>query len=63
MFRHSSLVYLIKSGTLKSFGTIMFGTKYISAAQIGSNIAFLSTTLNLSSIADQLSWFTGPVDL
>lgn len=40
VFRNSSLVYLMKSDTLKSFGTIMFGTKYILAPRIGLNKSF-----------------------
>ena len=53
----------MKSDTLKSFGTIMFSTKHISAAQKGSNKSFFSTALNFSSIGDHLSWFIGQINL
>jgi hypothetical protein len=40
---------LMNSGILKFFGTMMFGTKHISAARMGSNQSIPSTALNLSS--------------
>ena len=63
MFGHSNPVYLMNSGILKSFGTVMFGTNHISDARMGSNQSFPSTALNLSSKADILSSFINPVDL
>jgi hypothetical protein len=51
-------VYLTKSVTLKSFGT-----KYISGARMGLYQSFSSTTLNLFSRANNLSWFIRPVHL
>jgi hypothetical protein len=63
VFKHSNSVYLMKSGTLKSFGTTMFDTKHISAARMGSNKSFPSTSPNLSSRAENLPWFIRPVDL
>jgi hypothetical protein len=64
VFRHSSPMYLMKSGTLNSFGIIIFfRTKQTSPANIGSIRLFLSTTLNLSFRETHLSWYMGHVDL
>jgi hypothetical protein len=42
----------MKSDTLNSFDTTMFGTKQTLAARIGSDKSFHLTTLNLSSRAN-----------
>jgi len=42
---------------------MIFGTKHTSVARIESNQTLPSTTLNLSSKVDNLSWFIKPVDL
>jgi len=63
VFGHSNSVYLINSSILKSFGTMMFGTKHTSDVCMGSNQSFSSTALSHSSKADVLSRFMKPVDL
>ena len=63
MFGHSNSVYLINFGILKSFGTVMFGTKHTSDACMGSNQSFPSTAFSRSSKADILSRFMKPVEL